>query len=317
MAVRVEDMRVQLRALGEDLARKKALEEKLQSMKRQREALFERKQSLQAILLKEEGDVEKLQRSSPSALFYTLLGKKEERLNKERQEALGAKLKYDAAAGELCAWDGMIAELEEERKGLLGCEKAYEQAFFDLRAVLKTMPHVGEALLELEKKRQLETEQLREVEEALQAGEKAKKQAEIVAAELDEADGYALWDVLGGGILADAIKHSHLDQAQSEAETLMLHLERFRSELADVYTEAALENIALDGFTSFADFFFDGLILDFMVRAHINDSAASVAEIRVQIEKALVKLRSLRKKGQGEVLRLDEQIKALVLGLDL
>lgn len=51
---------------------------------------------LALILSEEKKDVDKLEQLSVANLFATILGTKDDKLKKERQEYLAAKLKYDA-----------------------------------------------------------------------------------------------------------------------------------------------------------------------------------------------------------------------------
>ena len=56
---------------------------------------------LSEILKKEFDDVQNLEGNSITALFYNFLGTKDEKLDKEKQEYLSAKLKHDACKNEI------------------------------------------------------------------------------------------------------------------------------------------------------------------------------------------------------------------------
>ena len=97
-------------------------------------------------------------------------------------------------------------------------------------------------------------EQLREIQEAADAGEAALDAAGQVLETLDSAEGCSTWDILGGGLLADLAKYEELDNAQEQVEQLQEKLRQFKTELADVTIEAELQ-VSVDGFLRFADFF--------------------------------------------------------------
>ena len=60
----------------------------------------------------EQADVDRLERGSLAAFFYQMIGRREEQLDKEREEACAARVRYDAAARELASID---ADLERRR----------------------------------------------------------------------------------------------------------------------------------------------------------------------------------------------------------
>lgn len=67
-------------------------------------------------LEKEEKDVQRLKGISLTNLYYTFIGRKLERLDKEEQEALKAKLKYDEAVETLEDVGKEIKEIEAQWK---------------------------------------------------------------------------------------------------------------------------------------------------------------------------------------------------------
>ena len=90
-----------LEKLQRDAARKRRLESMLGELRAQRSELEARVSELEAIKLQEQEDVERLESGGITALFYSLVGKGEEKLTKERREAAAAALKYESAAREL------------------------------------------------------------------------------------------------------------------------------------------------------------------------------------------------------------------------
>jgi len=63
-------------------------------------------------LRRKKRDVDQLEGMNLTNLFYSILGTKEERLEKERQEYLAAKLKYDQCRDELDALEKEIHDLK-------------------------------------------------------------------------------------------------------------------------------------------------------------------------------------------------------------
>ena len=127
-----------------------------------------------------------------------------------------------------------------------------------------------------------ETENRQEVREAIVAImslERARK-------ELDSARRWGLWDIFGGGLLSTLGKHSRMDEANAAMNEAKRHLRNLKRELLDVRVS---EDFKLDvgNFLSFADYFFDGFVADFMVQSRINDALE-------QVEEAITKIRNIR-----------------------
>ena len=130
----------QLQKLQEQIARKRQLEAQVSELRTQRSTLSTRVRELEAIKMQEQADVDKLEGRSLAAFFYNVIGKMDEQLNKEREEAYAARVKYDAAARELTAVEDELARYEAELSSLRDCERQYHtyvgQAYRELREIL-------------------------------------------------------------------------------------------------------------------------------------------------------------------------------------
>ena len=122
-----------------------------------------------------------------------------------------------------------------------------------------------------------------------EAGLSARGTADSILSSLHSAGSWGTFDLLGGGLVADLAKHSHLDSAQDQIETLQIQLSRFRTELSDVTIHADIQ-AQVDGFLRFADYFFDGLFVDWMVLDRIQQSEAQVQNTADRIGDVLRRL---------------------------
>ena len=104
----------QLQRLQAQTARAKQLEAMLRELRGQQAALSARVQELEAVKRKEQVDVDRLEGRSLAAFFYNVTGRMDERLDKERQEAYAARVKYDAAARELEGVESDLRRYESE-----------------------------------------------------------------------------------------------------------------------------------------------------------------------------------------------------------
>jgi len=224
----------------------------------------------------------------------------DEKLDKEREEAYAARVKYDAAAKELAAVEHAIREKETELHPLRDSECLYQQLLHQKKNAIKAAGGaVAEDILRAEERIAYLDEQAKELKEAQSAGRAALSVADEVLSSLDSADGWATWDLFGGGLIADMAKHGHLDDAQDAVERLQVQLRRFKSELADVSIEADMQ-VNIDGFLRFADYFFDGLFADWVVKDRISQSDSQVRQTISQIESVLGRLASMARSVENE-----------------
>ena len=302
-----------LKALQEKISRSRQLTSMLKELRGQRDTIAARVRELEAIKVDEQADVDRLEGRSLASFFYNVIGKMDERLNKEREEAYAARVKYDAAARELEAIDGDIQRCESELSGLRGCEREYEATLREKANAVKSEGGArAEEILKLEERHAYLESQKKELREAISAGNSARSTAESVLSSLDSAEGWGTWDLLGGGLLADMAKHSHLDEAQGAIERLQSQLRRFKTELADVTIHADMQ-VNVDGFLRFADYFFDGLFADWAVMDKISQSQSQVQGTKNQIDSVLSRLNSMMSAAEREQAQTKSKLDALVL----
>ncbi|MBQ9980550.1 MAG: hypothetical protein IJP23_05785 [Oscillospiraceae bacterium] len=301
----VDDIRKELFDLAEKKRRLAHARAALESCQAEDRELEGRVELLRAQLEKEQADVDRLEKGSLAAAALALFGKKEQRIEKERAELEAAKVKYQAALRqqEDCLW--RMGKLRDEIWQFRDAPELYDRAYEKARQALGDDPEVlrlTELLGQLSAQR-------REISEAVNAGESCRSQIEVVYEHLDSAQSWGTWDMLGGGFIATMAKHDHLDEAEYEANHLQKCLSRFRSELADVKMGGEGGGFRVEGFMHFADYFFDGIFVDWMVLDHINRSRDSLDEVSDRVENIMDSLRT-----QGDL--LDKKIENARAELD-
>ena len=110
----------------------------------------------------------------------------------------------------------------------------------------------------------------KEKREAIEAGQRALSSLRTAEENLNSAKNWGLVDMFGGGFFSTMLKHSKMDQAKYD-------LRNFSRELNDVNMVCNL-NINTGDFLSFADYFFDGFVVDWMVQDRINNARHQVEE---------------------------------------
>jgi hypothetical protein len=69
--------------------------------------------------------------------------------------------------------------------------------------------------------------------------------------------------------------------------------------------------VHIDGFTRFADWFFDGIFVDLAALRRIEESQSSVRAARVRIERILERLDEMRKELTRQTSEIRQQLYAL------
>jgi DNA repair exonuclease SbcCD ATPase subunit len=305
------DLNKRLARATERAALQAKLDRRLQELQAERARVLTRLQQLEQQLKKEEKDVRRLEGFSLLGLLYTLLGTKEERLTTERQEAVAACLKHQTAMDELQELEKEIRWTSVELEPLQGAAEEYQAVLADKEKLIRGAG--GEAAGQLfaltEKEEQLR-DRYRQLEEALAAGDEAVAALSRTKTALGRAQSAGTWDLfLGGlpGMIATASKHGSLDEAQRQAGHAQHALAALRRELKDVDPQPHVGDVSLDGFSRFADYFFDGLIMDWVVQSRIDRSLSSVRSTYDQVAALISSLRRQQEQVRGALAAAEQE----------
>jgi hypothetical protein len=302
----------QLSKIIEQKRLKNKLEQDLKAVMTELSKQADRCESLKSQLNKEQVDVEKLERMSLTALFYSVLGSREQQLKKERQELLSAQLLYQQTKNE-------VESLEQEQDNLLRqldelqtVDSEYERLIAKKEELLRQSNQaLSNELIEIaEQTANLNSEE-KEITEALNAGNDVISGLERVIESLKSAANWGTWDLLGGGIIITAIKHSRIDDAQSSLHYIQVKMSQFKRELADVKKNVFFQ-IDIGKFESFADLFFDNLITDWIVQSKIHNSLEQSQKAKYVIGRALEELSGLKKIARNKISDLQKKRMQLI-----
>lgn len=297
----------QLSEAIEKKKRKQKLERDLHSVETELQERTGRLAELEKELAKEQIDVEKLERTSLTKLFYTVLGSREEQQEKERQEMLAAQLRYTQTKRQVEFLqrdrDYILRQLEE----LANADAEYETLLAEKERWLRDSDDaIAGQLVELAEQIAGADVEIKEITEAVAAGQMVISGLDAVIKSLESAEGWGTWDMLGGDFLATAVKHSKIDDARKGINDVQNKISRFTRELADVQQNADIR-IDIDEFTYLADFFIDGLIVDWVVQSRIQDSKKQAVDARRKIVHVVNELKEVKKTARKQGSRLQEQ----------
>ena len=287
----IQEVDRELERTRQKLERGRKLEVILQDLEDQLARRRAAEEEARAILEKEQGDVDELERMSLVSFLAKLQGRLENRKAEERREAAMAKARYDAAKWDLEDLERRLRDARQEQKNLAGVSEQYQMLLREKEEILlREGGGQSQKLGQLAQEQERMARELREIQEAIQAGVAALRALENAESDLSGAENWGIWDVAGGGILATFAKHGCLDEAQDSAYEARRALSRFRTELADVSSDQ-VPDVELGDFATFADYFFDGLFADLFVQSHIREAQDQVERIRRKVDQMVSRLR--------------------------
>jgi len=273
---------MKLLQIKENAEEKKRLVLLLKKVKLELHALETKYKKLDKLAKKELKDVEHLEGSGLSSVFYSILGNKVEKLDKERQEYIAAKLKLDNCKNEITELKKEIDELNLEHNKLGDPESEYLNLINTKKEKLKNKQDSG--LIEYEKQLSFYFSQNKEITEAVAAGERVLQGLHYAIQSLQKAKNWGVVDMVGGGLITTAIKHSNIDDSKEMIQGVQVWLRKFKREIADIQiSEIPDLNVQLSSFSTFADYFFDNLIFDWVVQSKINRSYEGCVKLQNQV----------------------------------
>lgn len=266
---------------------------------------------LQSDMEKKDQDVLKLESDNITSLFFAILGTKEERLEKGKQDILKARLRYDQCIHNVEYLAEESKRLVDEIAEIEACESDFEDL---LNKKIETVNiedrETGEELKKLIKRKESMKANIKEIDEAIACGEEAIISIENTITELEKAEGWGIADIMGG-FASTAMSHNHVDEARRFAEEAQRKLSRLKREIADIIMMIGSE-ITVGSFDTFADYFFDGLIFDWVVQTDIGKSLDVVKNIKNQTDKAMSKLYEEKLTEDFMINQIEEQINLII-----
>jgi hypothetical protein len=304
----------QLQRASENRRQLKKLEQTYQNLWSRLGEEESRADELQKKLQKEYRDVDQLQNGSIASLFYSILGTKEQQIQKERQEYLAAQLSFDASVVQVENIKHDLTETQQKLDALGGSEQEYLDALKAKESALLSLNDGRSRQLEtnFEESSRLE-EESKQLIEAIDAGNKVIRELDPMIEALMDARDWGNWDLIGGGLLVTAAKHAKMDKARNALYRVQHRLYYFNQELADVSNSGML--FQLDGFTRFADYFFDGLIVDWIVQSGINKSLSKTRELYRMVLETIHDLKAKREACSNKSYLLRQEREDLINSL--
>ena len=308
-----EDINRELRECKDNILLKETLEEKLVTLE---DTYYKNNKVLERLeekLNKEFKDVEKFNKISVVNIISTIFNFREEKLYKEEQEYLEAKLRYEE-------YRVTVEELKndlETTKSRIESISNYEERYDEL------IQEKSELLKGLDLNKRLELEEIEdsinryvkegiEIKEAIDEAINCDFTVNSALKYLNDASGLATWDVLGGGAVTSIMKHDAVNSAKKEIERLGYAITKLEKELSDINMISISGNFNNIESSYLVDVFFDNIFTDISVSNKIDSSLGSVRNVKNKLDRCKEELYEKEKNNNEELIKLRKKYKELV-----
>ncbi|MEU6798941.1 hypothetical protein ABZ907_45220 [Nonomuraea wenchangensis] len=261
-------------------------------------------EDLESELAEEERDVARLE-GGLSAVLARVLGNREERLERERAEAAVARERVDGHRARLAHLEADAAAADAELTALAPAPGEYARLLAEKeRQLIDGGDPRARELADLAAARDRSSADVRECDEAHQAGRGALDALNVVLGFLGSARNASTFDMLGGGLLADAYEHNKLTSADQAAWHAQRALDVFSRELADTGVAVARPVMPKVDTRWFVDAFFDNIITDALKHQRIEKTRAEVNKLAQWVRDTVAHLETRRTESLAECARL-------------
>lgn len=308
----LEQINLEIEALLKDYTHPDSIYKKIDGTKTMlQNARYELKK-LEGIMEKEQLDVEKMSQTSLKTLFYKCLGTHDKQVAKEKEEALAAVLKYESCKKSVDELTDKLSQLTNRHYEMSKVQDKLDALYEEKRRVMASfnMPEYAK-IGQLEKEISFIRREIKELKEAITPGNMAINTLNEAIELLDSAGDWGTWDLLGGGLIADMMKHDKIDKAKQAILNAQTYVQRLQVELQDV--NMSLDgSIQITGGAVFADFFFDGLIADWYMQSKISQSRDNVVATCGKIRKIVSTLSTQLNHKEKDLEAKEREIKRII-----
>lgn len=262
--------------------------------------------------IKEQRDVEKLEKGSSVSFFLKIFGKLEEKIEKEELEALDAKHKYESTQYELNNVKVSILNLKDEIKDYDKLVKEYEALWKQKeRELLNSSSFKKQEYVNSTEKLASLKVLDKELKEAINAGDSLIEVLEEAKKEFESAKSWGTLDMFGGGVMSSMIKRGHIENANRVLNEVQYLVKSFKKELNDVNISLDMKYVSGD-FSDMTDIFFDNFFSDIMVQDKINNALNNVNRTLRVVERNTKELKKSIEVNNTEMDLLNDRIKSIV-----
>ncbi len=278
----MEDINKKINEIEENLKKRREfsdiLEQKQQELEKERNNVGE----LGKALNKKERQIKRLQSPSVIGLIFR---REDMDLQEELRQYDIIKSKYEDCRDSIANIEKDINFYKEQIENYHSLDSEYDELIRERRNLILDKNdgmarELKSCLEEISEKELI----VRDVKEGILACGRALSSLKRAIKSLESAKNWGVWDIMGGGFISTAAKHSEIDNMKQEVRNIEKEIRTLNTILSHVNLPSDMD-IEISGFATFADYFFDGLIADLFVQSKIKDSLNKLRDTYDRINK--------------------------------
>ncbi|WP_291650382.1 hypothetical protein [Clostridium sp.] len=240
-------------------------------------------ETLKQILTKEKKDVDNLESFSLSYLYYKIKGSIDEKLSKEKLEFLEAQARFLEKEDYLNRLISNKKQILKDINAIGDIDFKYDELLNNsAEYVLKLNNKKSETVLFILNKLKNASLELKEIQEALLEGDKLIPYIDKAISNLNSAQNWGIYDMMGGDLIATMAKRSKMDDASKSINSIKVMLNRYNNELKDLSNEINV-SLNLDSMSGVMDYLFDNFFTDYFVQGKINSALDSTKNLKSKV----------------------------------
>lgn len=261
-------------------------------------------------------EVESLESKSINAMFHSLIGNKEQRLEKAKAAYYETNIKYvefkktiETLEYEMDILSKKAARLSERRQELSSLLAIREDELQEEDSIQ------GKRLRKLLSELEENDRHIQQVESILNSGRLTMKKVSMTILSLREASNWGRWEKTGKHRppLRGQNRKRAINDAKQLANEAIRTLNNFEKDLADVGIKFQAEELDLKSFNSVLDVFLDNVISDFIFQQKAQKNLAALNRIMEDVKSAVEQLEKEHKiLKDAEIQMLESKEKLLM-----
>ncbi|MEM9547427.1 MAG: hypothetical protein AAGA77_15720 [Bacteroidota bacterium] len=267
----LDNVEEKIKLLHDEIFQIEKTKKRLSVIKLQLDMMYSDLVAHKSNLQKEHQDLQKIEKTSTHILFSTILGNRQEQLEKERQEYLQAVMEYNSIAREIELMEyeqevlsKKVKDTSELQKSLDYYLKVKEQRILYQNA--EQAPKIKEINQELDR---LQTFK-REVQEARAVALVVEKVITKAFLKLKKVKNFQYTKMKGVGKQSSYAKKTYIDDALKDISEINFYLGKLDKELSDIYTQYSFFSIYK--YEDFVHSFYDFLIGDWILQNKLKNA---------------------------------------------
>lgn len=265
-------------------------------------------EALKKILAKEKKDVDNLESFSLSYLYYKIKGSIDEKLSKEKLEFLEAQARYLEKEDYLNRLTSNKKQMLKDINDIGDIDLKYDDLLNNsAEYIIKFNNGKSEKVLLILNKLKNTSLELKEIQEALFEGDKLIPYIDKAISNLNSAQNWGIYDMMGGDFIATMAKRSKMDDASNSINSIKVMLNRYNAELKDLSDEINV-NLNLDSMSGIFDYLFDNFFTDYFVQGKINSTLDSTKNLKAKVNNIQSSLTNKAQNYKKEIENLKKEL---------